>query len=457
MSIKLQTIPQFLSLNADDGTYSWIAFPFTYASSVCPYINTLHINTCQHVYITMSNNKCEDVKEMTEYGALELSTGRHILPKEVPNQRKLKDDDKGKYECPSCHSRVCIKQGSKVRHHFAHYARSGCSYYNQGGESDAHLEAKHVLQRMLTDGIAMKISRPFYCKHCKQDSRILTTIIELVDGDEVELEHVDGKNRYDVAVLRGGKLKYMFEIKHKHATTKPRPEPWYEFLAEDVIAAGKSGKVYNVKIECQRREFNEDCTCLHRYKDYTDKWLKWLPQRADIDGCVKCKARPLGKCQYYEIGCEEKAICLRCMRTTRVEEMRVFIETNQMMFMEMMLRNFKMREMTDKRYLEVYKCEVTNLKRLLAEQSQTLRAVRWELNNKIKPEHDRAPCVTGGAAACKICGTTYPTYRTLMNKQDELEAELVAMKKAAEEKEKEADTPSMVSGSVVNGSFERTD
>jgi DNA-binding transcriptional MerR regulator len=381
---------------------------------------------------TMSSNKCE--MQITEYGALELSTGRHILPKDVPNQRKLKDCDKGKYECPSCHSRVCIKQGTKVRHHFAHYARSGCSYYNQGSESDAHLEAKYVLQRMLTDGIAIDVRRPFYCKHCKHVKMTVNAYLELVEGDEVELEHVDGKNRYDVAVLRGGKLKYIFEIKHQHATTKPRPEPWFEFLAGDVINAGKEVELLHVKLECQRREFNVDCTCLHRYHDYNDTWLKLLPRRADVECCVKCNAKTSSKSQYYEINCEEKAICVKCMRTTKVEQMRVFVETNQGMFMEMMIRYFKEKEMRDKRIIQEHRDTVMKLKKLLVEQSQTLQNVRRELKSKeaspqSPPQWETGPCVTRGAAACKICGTTYPTYRQLLNKQDQLEEELEELRK----------------------------
>jgi hypothetical protein len=95
--------------------------------------------------------------------------------------------------------------------------------------------------------------------------------IDYKDGDETIIEYRDPLNKYvaDVALINVGKVRYIFEIKHTHATiTDVRPEPWYEFTTENIFQAENDLNNLNsdinlnktVYLSCVRQSINHYCS-----------------------------------------------------------------------------------------------------------------------------------------------------------------------------------------------------
>jgi len=144
------------------------------------------------------------------------------------------------YSCPGCGSDVIFRAGNVREHHFSHKAGSSttCSFYdpNHSNESELHKHAKLTLATLLEQ----RASISFECK-CdyafpRSASSCKTETLCLGTDDSVSVEHRSEIGTvYDVAVLRAdGTVKYVFEIKHTHATETARPEPWFEVMARDV-------------------------------------------------------------------------------------------------------------------------------------------------------------------------------------------------------------------------------
>ncbi len=157
--------------------------------------------------------------------------------KYVPVLAAKKNDE---YSCPGCGSDVIFRAGNVREHHFAHKAglSTTCSFYdpNHSNESELHKHAKLTLATLLEQ----RASVSFECKcdyaFTRSALSCKTETIRLETDDSVSVEHRSEIGTvYDVAVLRAdGMVKYVFEIKHTHATETVRPEPWFEVMARDV-------------------------------------------------------------------------------------------------------------------------------------------------------------------------------------------------------------------------------
>ena len=169
---------------------------------------------------------------MSTHGAIDVETKAYVLPQQATKGRS--------YVCADCSQRVTFRHGEVRTPHFAHYVpTTKCTYYSlTSGESDSHKHAKFLLQKWLTE------KRPItFCWTCQNQSQWGScgvgseNAIVYKDGDEVVVEYRDPLRKYvaDIAVLNGGKVRYIVEIVHSHRTsTTCRPEPWYEVKANDI-------------------------------------------------------------------------------------------------------------------------------------------------------------------------------------------------------------------------------
>lgn len=197
-----------------------------------------------------------------------------------------KADKSREYICCECKQPVIFKKGKIKKPHFAHKSETTCRYYSgeNHGESEIHKEAKSYLKDLLETKRTLNINLTFTCKceHYENKSEII--IIE--PTWQVIEEYKHNNCSYDVAVLDNDQIKYVFEIKHTHATTTIRPEPWYEFSALEILLGNDD--IFN----CKRKRLMDVCI------DYENiyKPVKFLPRKngvefrwEQISPCINCK------------------------------------------------------------------------------------------------------------------------------------------------------------------------
>ncbi len=175
-----------------------------------------------------------------------------------------------KYKCPCCEKDVIFRNGKIKQPHFAHYkSESPCHYYDRPNETQIHKDAKLLMKSLLDDKKNICILRN--CNHCEQrverDGGFEENIFDCISNDDYsENTHAVIEHRFhynnsnksaDVALVENGVVKYIFEICYKNKTSEEnRPEPWFEFNAEDLISKINSGEIIdedgNVNIECIR-------------------------------------------------------------------------------------------------------------------------------------------------------------------------------------------------------------
>lgn len=238
------------------------------------------------------------VSEKYNLGAINIITKQYTSPN--------KADKTAKYQCTDCEQRVILRKGTIRKAHFAHYSPTNtCSYYEHPNESQLHKDAKYKLQEKLNAKFPISISNN--CPECDIHPAVFDRLdIEYSEGDIAVVEYRDPNNKYvaDVALLNNGKLRYIFEVKHTHATTTTvRPEPWFEFTADDILEQedlinkpddiNYLGEVY--VLYCVRTTSNRFCpNC--RVK--TEVWAEKIPRLRkrygqermwkQDDPCIKC-------------------------------------------------------------------------------------------------------------------------------------------------------------------------
>ena len=163
-------------------------------------------------------------------GAFESITNQYVLPFKA---------EKGKiYKCADCSQRVLLRKGNVRKAHFAHYVPTNtCTYYEHPNESQMHKDAKYKLAERLNDKYPININND--CPKCTVSPAVFDNYnIEYLDGDRAVVEYRDINNKWiaDVALINNDKIRYIFEIKHTHATiTNVRPEPWFEFTTDNIF------------------------------------------------------------------------------------------------------------------------------------------------------------------------------------------------------------------------------
>ena len=171
------------------------------------------------------------------------------------------------YICPCCNRDVILRKGNIRRTHFAHKSSSNpCSYYSSPGESDIHLNAKHVLRDILASKYKINIYR--WCKSCNQKHRVqifdeqwYTNQWRVLDlhGDmyDDKIPHIEykfsflDKTKFADVALVGKEDMIIFEILNSHKTCEnDRPEPWFEIDAMQILSIDEKQK--DMVLDCCR-------------------------------------------------------------------------------------------------------------------------------------------------------------------------------------------------------------
>ncbi len=208
---------------------------------------------------------------MYSLGAVDTITNEYTQPA---------DAERGKeYKCMECDQRVVAKKGSVRRAHFAHYAPTNtCTYYEHPNESQLHKDAKYKLAEWLANCRPLEITWP--CPKCGGHTGGETEYEVLyIDGDEPVIEYRDPNGKYvaDVALLNNGQIRYIFEVKHTHATTTTvRPDPWFEFTTAEIYSAENNSKeIYDdLKVEDENQKLTLYLQCCRNREQINCYWCK---------------------------------------------------------------------------------------------------------------------------------------------------------------------------------------
>ena len=136
-----------------------------------------------------------------------------------------------KYKCPDCDASVIVKQGEIRIHHFAHFVKQSCEYFERPSEAQIHKDGKLAIKhRLETDGFMIERK----CLKCKDD--VIQNQIPKQDRVELEhrFEHMEQTKIADIACFKDGK-RIIFEIFNTHRTDEDdRSGEWYEIKATEV-------------------------------------------------------------------------------------------------------------------------------------------------------------------------------------------------------------------------------
>jgi hypothetical protein len=209
---------------------------------------------------------------MSSYGALDTETSVYVLPARASKGRS--------YKCADCNQRVILRQGNVRIHHFSHFTpTTRCNFYENAGESESHKHAKLLMSNWLREKRSITFSwqcqAQTYSGTCgTYQSGCTEHAIEYKDGDEVIIEYRDLDRKYtaDVAVLNGGSVRYIIEIKHSHqTTTNVRPEPWFEVNTKDDEFHDESDAKDFENCRMNEKRYCSNCQVK------TEKWVNMIP------------------------------------------------------------------------------------------------------------------------------------------------------------------------------------
>lgn len=195
------------------------------------------------------------------------------------------------------------------------------------------MDAKHKLADLLQKRTSLSVAHCNECITGDSSDYFCKKIIYHTD-DQVIIEYRDPDNTYiaDVAVLNDGKVKYIFEVKHTHATTTTtRPEPWYEFAADEIL--NEYERVHTLSLDvsiytlnCIRSVESRNWYCMEcRLKQDRVPWAKNLPRLPYKNGektkwnqespCIVC-----GRTKYNPVFAKGyRQICKICMSNDEVQ------------------------------------------------------------------------------------------------------------------------------------------
>lgn len=239
-----------------------------------------------------------------QLGAIDTETKQYVTPTEA-----LKGTA---YTCVECNNKVILKRGTIRKPHFAHHAQTNvCSYYDHPNESQIHKDAKLLMAKLLKEKKCIQFCWECDFEYCKtrSDNYTFQEVPNIVykDGDEVHLEYRDKDNKWvaDVAIVNNGNVRYIIEIKHTHATTTVRPEPWFEVGATELIEQINElnsnhplepERDFLYAIPCMRKDIVRYCYGSFCWKE---SWVKKIPgydQRLLVNDCILCKTTDFCPC-----------------------------------------------------------------------------------------------------------------------------------------------------------------
>ncbi len=185
---------------------------------------------------------------MMNASAMDINTGLIVMPINASKQNK--------YACPDCKEEAILCKGEIVPPYFRHKPGGECSRYTP--ESYEHLEAKALLKELLNKRNAtIEINRK--CKKCQSCFQMQIEPLEQSTEvcEEFSFTHNGYKCRADLACIQADKtIEVVFEIcKTSKTLCVKRPEPWFEFDADEVRNNIKQN-IYT--FNCIRETFTDD-------------------------------------------------------------------------------------------------------------------------------------------------------------------------------------------------------
>jgi len=218
---------------------------------------------------------------MTSLGAKDKISKKIIFPKNASNEHK-------RYQCILC-GKYVNRHGTKKTYYFKHEQYSNCNFFTNTEEKESweHIFAKHILKDILDNPkINLKIERE--CDKCKERVNVE---VEDFSNMEVKLEYKfkykECDRKADIACLKNGEIKYIFEICKSNPTNEEnRYDPWVDIKSEeilkyqDIILNDKYEKEYN--LTCIRKKCEK---CYKPNEENTENGIIYFNQRGA--GCGK--------------------------------------------------------------------------------------------------------------------------------------------------------------------------
>ena len=218
------------------------------------------------------------------------------------------------YECPDCLSPVIFADGLKNCPHFRHKSSTACDHYSK--ECFDHINGKLKLCDFLAcDENTLKINRLCVC--CENFFDVAQFNKKSVETVECEygFQHKGTNRRADVALLnkQEEEIVAIFEILVTSKTTVyARPEPWFEFVAKDVLLALDQSSS-EITLTCVRDTF--------------------LPRKSsDPSKCQSCQPTQIGKIYFNQrgAGCGKTYESIQLLQDERFIRKTTFVYLTKM-------------------------------------------------------------------------------------------------------------------------------
>lgn len=201
-------------------------------------------------------------------GAINKQTLQYVLPDKATKSHE--------YICPDCNKKLILCKGKIRKAHFRHKVdkKDPCQYYTNPTETQIHKDAKLRLKELIKTK-NLKLNR--YCHNCKKTKQ--HSMPEICEKSKICIEHkfeYNESNKFaDVAFLKDGNIEQIYEICQTHKTKeKDRPEPWFEFNAEDIIELSKK-EDNDLQLNCIRDNNCDECMYMVSLKNNDlEKWIR---------------------------------------------------------------------------------------------------------------------------------------------------------------------------------------
>jgi hypothetical protein len=186
-------------------------------------------------------------------GGINKNTNTYVLPT-LANK-------KDEYICPDCNQDLILCQGQINVSHFRHFSDkyNHCIRYTNPSESQIHKDAKRLVQQILQKN---KVFINRYCCLCNNIEEF--EIPYLSDTSIISIEYpfdYDNEQKIaDVVYIDNDDIVSIFEIYNTHKTENDcRPEPWFEFQANDILNSLNIINENVVILKCIRKEKCDEC------------------------------------------------------------------------------------------------------------------------------------------------------------------------------------------------------
>ena len=202
------------------------------------------------------------------FGAINKQMLQYVLPDKASKSHE--------YICPDCNKKLILCKGKIIKAYFRHKVdkKDPCQYYTNPTETQIHKDAKLRLKELIKTK-NLKVNR--YCNNCKKTKQ--HSIPEFCEKSKIcieyKFEYNESNKLADVAFLKDGNIEQIYEICQKHKTKeKDRPEPWFEFNAQDIIELSKKEDI-DLQLNCIRDNNCDECMYMASLKNNDlEKWIR---------------------------------------------------------------------------------------------------------------------------------------------------------------------------------------